>query len=852
MSVPGISAPVAGASPATGLDAEQYSGTIGWTPAVNGTFAACTSYTAAISLKPKPGYTLAGVAANSFKVAGAAASHGSGSGTVTAVFPPTPAMIVDQTAIAGVPAPVAGSAPAAAFDADQYSGTVDWSPAVDRTFAPGTKYKAIIELKPKAGYTLDGLPENSFTVAGAVATHCAGSGTVTAVFPSTSADTIKLLGIPGIPVPATGASPAVSFDTMQYSGTVAWKPEVNGSFAPCTAYTASIVVTPKDGYTLTGMAADSFTVAGAKTAHDAGSGLVTALFPSTSAASITLLDIPAALVPTRGSTPVVAFDAGQYTGAVRWNPRVNRTFAASTSYVATIELTPRAGYTLEGIAENSFRVAGAAATHGAGSGIITAVYPPTSAAPISILAIPGVPAPVTGAVPAASIDTDEYTGTVRWSPPASGTFSAYTAYTASIVLSPKAGYTLEGIPANSFTVRGASATHGAGSGLVAAEFPPTSGQPITQLSIPGIPPPRTGEAPATRIDASQYTGTVSWQPPVHGTFAANTVYTADIVLRPKAGFSCSGVSSNSFTVEGAFSTANGIDSPYVSAVFMATSLDIELVDVPAGSFQRDKTATNVSVVTKPFRMSRHQITQAQFQRVMGLNPSYRKNGPEAPNRPVEMVSWYHAIAFCNKLSIAEGLSPVYVVQGIDFGSLDFASIPISNDPAWFAVTAVWTNDGYRLPTAMEWMWAAMGADRDGQPGSMQDGVNRTGYAKPFAGYDGGNSIDDYAWYAANSGYTTHPVGKKGANELGLFDMSGNVWEWCWDWHRKSNVSDTHPSGTLIDYTGDVPLDENLSFSGRFVFGGNNECHSSLCAVAFLTYSRPCYPDYSIGFRVVRP
>ena len=111
---------------------------------------------------------------------------------------------------------------------------------------------------------------------------------------------------------------------------------------------------------------------------------------------------------------------------------------------------------------------------------------------------------------------------------------------------------------------------------------------------------------------------------------------------------------------------------------------------------------------------------------------------------------------------------------IDWEALAYGSIPTASDADWNAATADWDADGYRLPTEMEWMWAAMGADQDAQPGAMQDGVNVSGYDKDFAGDDGSNSIDDYAWYDDNSSSTTHPVGTKLPNELGLHDMSGNV------------------------------------------------------------------------------
>ena len=212
-----------------------------------------------------------------------------------------------------------------------------------------------------------------------------------------------------------------------------------------------------------------------------------------------------------------------------------------------------------------------------------------------------------------------------------------------------------------------------------------------------------------------------------------------------------------------------------------------LVEVPAGSFQRDEDEQNISVITRPFRMSEHQITQAQFEAIMGVNPSQYTSGEDAPNRPVERVSWYGAIAFANKLSLAEGLTEVYSIAGVDFATLDYSEIPTSSNDDWDAVTVDWEADGYRLPTEMEWMWAAMGADQDAQSGAMEDGVNRNGYSKPFAGSDGSNSSSDYAW-SGTSVSIPRPVGTKQANELGLYDMSGNVWEWTWDWFSGGALS----------------------------------------------------------------
>ena len=273
-----------------------------------------------------------------------------------------------------------------------------------------------------------------------------------------------------------------------------------------------------------------------------------------------------------------------------------------------------------------------------------------------------------------------------------------------------------------------------------------------------------------------------------------------------------------------------------------------LVYVPAGSFQRYAIATDISTVSRPFRMSEHEITRSQFSAIMGTDPSNTAVSAGTDD-PVQSVSWYDAIAFANKLSIEEGLTPVYSVTvggtPIDWEALSYDNtgtddIPDADDDDWNAATADWDADGYRLPTEMEWMWAAMGADQDAQPGAMQDGVNVSGFYKDFAGYDGSNTIDDYAWYSANSSSTTHPVGTKLPNELGLYDMSGNVWEWNWDWEV------AYPSGELTDYRGPA------SGSRRMRPGGSWDNSALFSPLNLRAYNDPHFRSYYNGFRLVRP
>jgi formylglycine-generating enzyme len=233
-----------------------------------------------------------------------------------------------------------------------------------------------------------------------------------------------------------------------------------------------------------------------------------------------------------------------------------------------------------------------------------------------------------------------------------------------------------------------------------------------------------------------------------------------------------------------------------------------MVRVEGGTFQMgtanggDDDERPVHTVTvKSFYMGKYEVTQKEWQEVMRNNPSNFKGD----NLPVENVSYYNAIEYCNKLSQREGLTPAYSGSGDN-------------------ITCDWNANGYRLPTEAEWEYAAKGGN--GSPGNYT--------------YSGSNTIGDVAWYVDNSGGRTQPVGTKAANSLGIHDMSGNVWEWCWDWYGGySSGSQNDPRGAS-------------SGTSRVVRGGGWGYSAGALCSALRSYDYPSCRYGYLGFRLARP
>ncbi|MED4954465.1 formylglycine-generating enzyme family protein [Paenibacillus macerans] len=245
-----------------------------------------------------------------------------------------------------------------------------------------------------------------------------------------------------------------------------------------------------------------------------------------------------------------------------------------------------------------------------------------------------------------------------------------------------------------------------------------------------------------------------------------------------------------------------------------TDKNNSLVFVKGGAFKNTKSNYyGKDVILSDFYIGKYEVTQKEWVEVMGSNPSQFIGD----NMPVEMVSWYDAVEYCNKRSIKEGLVPYY---NIDKNKKDPNNQSDYDNIKWTVTINAGAN-GYRLPTEAEWEYAAGGGQ----------------ISKSYT-YSGSNNADEAAWNWRNAGdqylsgdwnwpiiennnSKTKAVGGKKPNELGLYDMSGNVREWCWDWYGDDLDYSSGGSYRVVKgggWVGDIHSIE-LSFRGKFEANG---------------------------------
>jgi formylglycine-generating enzyme required for sulfatase activity len=330
-----------------------------------------------------------------------------------------------------------------------------------------------------------------------------------------------------------------------------------------------------------------------------------------------------------------------------------------------------------------------------------------------------------------------------------------------------------------------------------------------RTATPSIDPPSGSYASSVSVTLSCATSSSEIRYTTNGSepTSLSTLYTSPVLL------------TDNTTIKAA-AFRSGWDASYTSIAAYTITVNpppAQMLFVQGGSFFNGSSTITVS----DFFLDRYEVTQAAYQAVMGNDPAFGYGNGEY--YPVYNVSWFDSIEYCNRRSLAESLVPCYSYS-------TYGTNPSNWPSGWNTLAAnhaniscSWTAIGYRLPTEMEWMFAARG------------GTQTHSYT-----YSGSNTIGNVCWYDGNNTPNgTKQVGTKIANELGMYDMSGNTWEWVWD------ISGSYPGGNQTNPHGAT------SGTYRCVRGGSWTTSEGGCEVAYRNNNTPTLKHYDLGFRVLR-
>lgn len=293
----------------------------------------------------------------------------------------------------------------------------------------------------------------------------------------------------------------------------------------------------------------------------------------------------------------------------------------------------------------------------------------------------------------------------------------------------------------------------------------------------------------------------------------------------------------SYTISCTVSDARENATDSVDVTVSETVVPGTMALVPGGTFVMgdsyaegsDDEVPAHSISLSGFYIGKYEVTQSEWNQYL-MAPTLGFGAGET--HPIYSVGWFQIILYCNYKSIAEGLTPCYDIAGSTDPS-DWPTLPdYSSDSSfatWNAVQCNWSADGYRLPTEAEWEYAARG------------GASNTDDYR----YSGGQTLESVGWFGDNSPDGTRAVGGKMPNQLGLYDMSGNVYEFCWDWYAEDYYTTCDGLGTVANPTGPDSGDM------RMVKGGGWGGDAANCRVAGRFRNYPVGGYSHSGFRLVR-